>query len=161
MSTNPTKIIEFEASTLKNTILFAQKLGELLKPGDSLALMGTLGAGKTHFAKGIALGLGVNPDVYVTSPTFTIINSYEGNFDFYHLDLYRLDSPEELTEIGYYEIIKSESVVAIEWWDNFPEEILPQTLHVKIDITEEESRTITLLSQSPEVWNQKLKSLKS
>ncbi len=132
----------------------ALALAGLLRAGDALSLSGTLGAGKTRFAQGLALGLGVPEDVYVTSPTFTIINQYacstptfEGAF--FHLDLYRLEEPDELMEIGYYDLLRGDGIVAVEWWDNFPEEIPQHTLHVRLAITGPEARRITFASADP------------
>src|SRR5579864_6094361 len=91
-----TIISESPAETLETGRAFARTL----RPGDVVALCGELGAGKTHFVKGLALGLGI--DAAVSSPTFTLIHEYTGgdSLPLYHLDLYRLDSEEEALRIG-------------------------------------------------------------
>ena len=92
-----------------------------VQPGDVLALTGDLGAGKTHFVKGLAAGLGVNK-ADVTSPTFTLVNEYNGGrLPLFHIDLYRLDSAEEAIAIGLDEYLSSSGVTVIEWADKFPE----------------------------------------
>ncbi len=101
-------------------------LGENAWGGLVIALEGDLGAGKTCLARGVARGLGVPPDIPVVSPTFTLINPYEGRLPLYHCDLYRLIDPEELEVIGLHDLFGSDSVVVVEWADRFPE-ILPGT----------------------------------
>ena len=87
------------AST-EQTVDLGRILGSLLEPGDLVCLYGDLGAGKTHFSYGIALGLEVL-DQYITSPTFTFVNEYQGRIPLYHIDLYRLTDPSELDGIGF------------------------------------------------------------
>jgi len=95
------------------------------RAGDVFALVGDLGAGKTHWVKGFAAGLG--SDAPVTSPTFTLIHEYPGGrLPLYHLDCYRLESPEELLGIGLDDYLDGRSVLAIEWADKFPA-LLPAT----------------------------------
>ena len=95
-------------------------LGRHLKDGDVLCLSGDLGAGKTLLSRGIATSLGVEPEA-VTSPTFAIMNVYEGReLEVRHFDLYRLNRPEELEDIGFYDYISDgDGLVVIEWADKF------------------------------------------
>jgi len=93
------------------------RFGRQLESGDVVTLQGELGSGKTVFARGIARGLGVPHTVPITSPTFTLINEYEGRLRLYHLDLYRLTSPAELEMLPWREIIFGEGVSVIEWPD--------------------------------------------
>lgn len=88
-------------------------LGQRLQKGDVIGLMGDLGAGKTVFVQGLAEGLKVKD--YVTSPTFTLINQYEGVLPLYHFDVYRLDDSQEFLELGYEEYFYGEGVTVIEW----------------------------------------------
>ena len=105
------------------TFDFGRQFASSLKKGDILALAGDLGAGKTHLVKGLASGLGVESEV--TSPTFTLIHEYPGGrFPLYHVDLYRLDSAEEVLKIGLDEYLESSGVTVIEWADKFAE-IIP------------------------------------
>ena len=107
-------------------------LGRHLKDGDVLCLSGDLGAGKTLLSRGVATSLGVDPDA-VTSPTFAIMNVYEGReLEVRHFDLYRLNRPEELEDIGFEEYAGGDGVTLIEWAELFrvqlPEEYLQVVL---------------------------------
>lgn len=98
------------------------KLGTLLTPGSVICLVGDLGAGKTTMTQSLAQALEV--DDYITSPTFTIVNEYEGKMPLYHFDVYRIGSSDEMYDIGYDEYINGEGVCIIEW-ANLIEDILP------------------------------------
>lgn len=123
--------MEFEIHNVNDTTQLGIKLGELLNPGDIICLTGDLGAGKTHITKGIALGLGINDNI--TSPTFTIVNEYEGGrLKLNHFDVYRVSDPDEIYAIGFDDYIFSDAVSIIEW-ANYIEEILPEDfLHINI-----------------------------
>lgn len=124
--------MEFEVYGVDDTTQLGIKLGELLKPGDIICLTGDLGTGKTHITKGIAKGLGINDNI--TSPTFTIVNEYEGGrLKLNHFDVYRVSDPDEIYAIGFDDYIFSDAVSIIEW-ANYIEEILPKDLlHIKIE----------------------------
>ena len=98
------------------------KLGNLLVPGSVICLIGDLGAGKTTMTQSLAKALEV--DDYITSPTFTIVNEYEGDMPLYHFDVYRIGSSEEMYDIGYDQYINSDGVCIIEW-ANLINDILP------------------------------------
>jgi tRNA threonylcarbamoyladenosine biosynthesis protein TsaE len=101
------------------TIAFGSALAATLRAGDVLALCGELGAGKTHFVKGLAAGL--RADAEVTSPTFTLIHEYlGGGLPLYHFDLYRLETEDELLRIGFDDYLDAGGVLALEWADKFP-----------------------------------------
>ncbi|HBG38505.1 MAG TPA: tRNA (adenosine(37)-N6)-threonylcarbamoyltransferase complex ATPase subunit type 1 TsaE [Clostridiaceae bacterium] len=120
------------------------KIGKQLKAGDILSLNGDLGAGKTYLTKGIAKGLGVED--YITSPTFTILNEYEGRIPLYHFDVYRINDVEEMYEIGFEEYLYGNGVCVIEW-GSVVEEILPKdTINIKIKSLGELSREIEIKS---------------
>lgn len=105
-------------------------LGRHLKDGDVLCLSGDLGAGKTLLSRGIAASLGVEPEA-VTSPTFAIMNVYEGReLEVRHFDLYRLNRPEELEDIGFAEYAGGEGVTLIEWAELFSEQLPEEYLQV-------------------------------
>ena len=106
----------------ENTKEIGYRLGKLLTPGSVICLIGDLGAGKTTMTQSLAKAIGV--DDYITSPTFTIVNEYEGNMPLYHFDVYRIGSSEEMYDIGYDEYINSGGVCIIEW-ANLIEDILP------------------------------------
>ena len=97
----------------------ARRYAAMLQRGDVIALCGDLGAGKTQFIKGLALGLG--DDTEVTSPTFTLVHEYSGGrLPLHHIDLYRLESADETLRIGIDDYLHGEGVTAIEWADKFP-----------------------------------------
>lgn len=98
------------------------KLGKLLTENSVICLVGDLGAGKTTLTQSIAKSLEV--DDYITSPTFTIVNEYEGKYPLYHFDVYRIGSSDEMYDIGYDEYIENGGVCIIEW-ANLIEDILP------------------------------------
>ncbi len=101
------------------TFAMGEKLAASLRAGDVLALDGDLGAGKTHFIKGIAAGLGHTGDV--TSPTFTLVHEYTGGrLPLYHFDFYRLEKDDDALRIGLDDYLAAGGVVAIEWAGKFP-----------------------------------------
>lgn len=121
-----------------------KEVGKLAKPGDLLAFYGELGAGKTCFIQGISQELEVKD--YVTSPSFTIVNEYQGKIPIYHFDLFRLNT-EEILELGYEEYFYGEGLTVIEWAEKI-EHLLPKE-HLKIDIKFKDlyERTISFISQ--------------
>ena len=105
-------------------------LAPRLKPGAVVAYSGTLGAGKTAFTRGLARGLGCTGRV--TSPTFTIVNEYEGSFPLFHFDLYRLSGEEELFDIGWEDYLTRGGVCAVEWSERAPGALPPEAVTVTI-----------------------------
>jgi len=127
---------------------FGAALAPLLCAGDVVALYGDLGAGKTAFVKGLAEGLGVAREE-VSSPTFTLVQEYRGGrLTLYHVDLYRLDDPREVADLGLDEIAAG-GVLAIEWAEKLDRRerfSAPRHFTVKIDHGEADTRTITTLT---------------
>ena len=122
------------------------RLAALLQPGDVLLLLGDLGAGKSELTRGVAQGLGVTATV--TSPSFTILNVYDdGSIPLYHFDWYRLESAEELYEMGMDEYLGGAGVAMVEWPSRCPEAIPESYLEVKIQPLGETERCITLTPQ--------------
>jgi tRNA threonylcarbamoyladenosine biosynthesis protein TsaE len=117
-------------------------LGASLKSGDVIALVGELGSGKTCFAKGLALGLDVDPETVVTSPSFALLNEYSGRYPFYHIDCYRLEKLEDFLLAGLEEYFYGEGVVAIEWADRWPDTLPSRSIWVDITIVDEQCRRI-------------------
>ncbi|OLC30457.1 MAG: tRNA (adenosine(37)-N6)-threonylcarbamoyltransferase complex ATPase subunit type 1 TsaE [Armatimonadetes bacterium 13_1_40CM_64_14] len=105
--------VRFETASPTQTEALGARLGRLLQAGDVVALSGDLGAGKTVFARGIARGAGATG--YVASPTFTLIREYHGTPPVYHVDLYRLDRPEQLDDLGLDMVFDGSGIVVIEW----------------------------------------------
>ena len=126
----------------EDTHAVAYHLAVQLVPGDVVLLSGNLGAGKTTFVRGLAAGLGINPD-QVTSPTFTLVHEYRGGrLTLYHADLYRLDKAAT-ADLGLEELGVSDGVLAIEWPERLAHS-LPGALHVEIEIVDETTRRITI-----------------
>ncbi len=109
--------IEIISTSVQETIDLAKSIGQNLNGSEVFALIGQLGAGKTHFIKGLALGLEVEDMESVTSPTFTLINEYEGRYMLYHIDAWRLEEDSQLESLGFDEITCGPSVVVVEWAD--------------------------------------------
>lgn len=142
---------------LKETEEFGEKLGSILKPGDIISLTGDLGAGKTALTKSIGKGLGVED--YITSPTFTLINEYKGRLNLYHFDVYRLEGPIDLYDLGFEEYIYSNGVSIIEWGDKI-EEILPEErINIQIEKSVELDERIIYLYGEGERFEQFIKEL--
>ncbi len=128
------------------TRALAARLAEVAEPGDRLALLGPLGAGKTEFAKGFAAGLGVTETV--NSPSFTLMAEYAGRLPLYHLDLYRLSGAAEAIDGGLLDEREAEGVTLIEWADRLDAEVDPGRLEVRIAVEDDETRTIEIRAGS-------------
>jgi len=119
----------------EETRILGASLAPVLLPGDVLSLSGDLGAGKTVFVQGLATALGVTGRV--TSPTFTILHEYEGRYPIMHLDVYRLDSFQEILDLGFEEFFDPRAVVVIEWGEAV-EQLLPRRyLRIEMRRTED------------------------
>ena len=109
------RVLTLKTNGPEDTEGLGKALGSLILPGDWLGLNGDLGAGKTCLVRGLAAGMDVPLECPVTSPTFTLMNVYDGRFPVYHLDLYRLFSEDDLEAIGYYDLFIDEGAVLVEW----------------------------------------------
>lgn len=128
----------------------AAALAEKLVPGDLVLLVGDLGAGKTAFVQGLAKGLGV--DEPVTSPTFTIVQQYEGRLRLAHVDVYRLDRVQDLYDLGFDEMIDGGGVTVVEWGDLVAQAIPTEHLLVRIDPGEADNERVLELSYHGARW---------
>ncbi len=129
--TSPADLFPFSSDSEGETLELGRQFGLLMKRGDVVALLGDLGAGKTHFVKGMALSLGIAPED-VSSPTFTIAQEYRGaksSIPLFHLDLYRLSSEKELLQAGVEDYVGGEGICAIEW-PQHAETLLPSSTHI-------------------------------
>jgi tRNA threonylcarbamoyladenosine biosynthesis protein TsaE len=122
------------------TFAFAEQIGKMLKRRAVFLLSGDLGAGKTVFAKGLAAGLGIDPEE-VTSPSFTLVNEYEGRLRLYHIDLYRLDTGA-CRELGLEEIFADERAVTIIEWAERLSELPAGAIRVEIEYLSDTERRI-------------------
>lgn len=129
-----------------------RRLGRLLKAGDIVCLFGDLGAGKTTMVKGIASSFGISSRD-VTSASFTVIAGYPVTPPFYHIDLYRIESPDDLESTGIWDIIGGESVSVIEWAERLGDEKLVQSVRVYFEEPAEDIRVITIEGINEENWS--------
>ncbi len=130
--------------SVKDTKKLGEKIGKRLKGKIVLALTGDLGSGKTSFVQGLARGLEVPNDYYITSPSYTLINEYPGRHPLFHVDLYRLEDPVDFEDIGLYDILDDNYVVAIEWADRIRQELLPDYVTIKFEMSGDTSREICM-----------------
>lgn len=125
----------------EQTLQFAEQLAHLLKPGDVIALEGDLGAGKTTFTKGLAVGLDIKKTV--NSPTFTIIKEYHGRLPLYHMDVYRVENAYE--DLGFDEYFEGNGVTVVEWAHIIEEQLPSSRLTVYLYHEDHDHRKIVLV----------------
>jgi tRNA threonylcarbamoyladenosine biosynthesis protein TsaE len=118
------------------------QFGRQAHSGDFIACDGALGVGKTMFIQGFADGLGIYPDEYVRSPTFTLVNEYQGSIPLYHFDLYRISCIEEAWDIGFEEYLDTPGVIIVEWAHKFPLLLPPRRLSICITAVSCETRYV-------------------
>ena len=128
-------------------------LGEWLAPGDAVALIGDLGAGKTTLAKGIACGAGVEDEGDVTSPTFVLVNEYQGRFPVYHADLYRLQEAHEVEDLGWEEFIFGNGISLMEWAEKIPGILPEDRIEVRISWLSAEERKFVITGKGAKAQN--------
>lgn len=119
-----------------------RRLGETLRKGDVVSLRGSLGAGKTVLAKGIAKALGITEAI--VSPTFTLVQEYDGKEKLYHLDLYRLSGEDEFESMGGEEFLYPDGITLIEWSEKIEDMLPDSTIFVTVDILPDGSRDIDI-----------------
>lgn len=126
----------------QETIDFAVKLGRMLKKGDMIAFRGTLGAGKTTFTRGLAMGLGL-PDC-VSSPTFALVNEYIGKISLYHFDMYRIETEGDLESSGFWDYDFNNNIAVIEWSENIAEFLPDKLINITINSLGDTDREIII-----------------
>jgi len=138
------KRVIFNSTSELETINLGKVLGAILSGGDVVALVGELGSGKTWFTKGVAKGLGVPADTVITSPSFSLVNEYDGKHTLFHMDAYRLESLSDFISAGLDEYFYRDGVVVMEWADRWPEILPDSRLKIEITIVDERSRQFAL-----------------
>jgi tRNA threonylcarbamoyladenosine biosynthesis protein TsaE len=132
-------------SSAQETIDFAKEFAKDLQPGTVLCLEGQLGSGKTTFIKGLAEGLGLKHPEQVKSPTFVLMHIYKAKMPLYHFDCYRLDSTEELENIGFEDFVNDSAAIAcVEWAEKAGSLIPPHARHIHFDILDATQRRINI-----------------
>ena len=138
----------YTSFSVAETIGIAERFAERLKPGDCVLYTGEMGAGKTHFTKGIARHFGVHDEV--TSPTFALVNEYRGRLDIFHFDLFRIESFDDLYAIGFFDYLERDGVICIEWSENIEKlaDNFGHVFFVDIKKTDEMQRIITVTEKN-------------
>jgi tRNA threonylcarbamoyladenosine biosynthesis protein TsaE len=139
---NRTAIVEL--ADLAATQAFGRRLAAVLFPGAVVALVGPLGAGKTHLVRAVAEGLGVADSRVVTSPTFVLIQEYQARLPIYHFDAYLLQGDAEFAELGAHEYFEGDGVCLVEWADRVAGCLPKEFLRITMEVTRETSRRATL-----------------
>jgi tRNA threonylcarbamoyladenosine biosynthesis protein TsaE len=135
---------EIVSTSAEATDAAGERLGQTLGSGAVVALTGELGAGKTCFVQGLVRGLGAT--VGATSPTFVLVNQYQGRVPIHHVDAYRTDSMTEMIDLGLLDLMDGEGVTIIEWADKLTPLLPPEAIRVHIAGVGDEPRRITILS---------------
>ena len=142
------EIRKFQVSTnsSEETQALGQKIGAIAEAGTVIGLTGDLGSGKTVLVQGLAKGLAVPDDYYITSPSYTLINEYPGRLPLFHIDLYRIGTIEEVEDIGLLDIVHKDNIVAIEWANRVQPDLLSDHMAIRIEVFNATSRKIDLTS---------------
>jgi tRNA threonylcarbamoyladenosine biosynthesis protein TsaE len=135
--------VSIELPDLSATEAFGHRLAAILEPGTVVALVGPLGAGKTHLVRAVAEGLGVNPAV-VSSPTFVLIQEYTGRLPVYHFDAYRLPNSDAFRDLGVEEYFSGTGVCLVEWADKVAATLPTDHLRIEIETLDESRRRATV-----------------
>ncbi len=135
---------EYITNSVEETLAAAEEVAARLSAGDIILYEGDMGAGKTHFTKGIAKYLGVDDEI--TSPTFALVNEYYGDVPLFHFDLYRIESYDDLYAIGFFDYLDRGGIIAAEWSENIAElkKELGEVISVCIEKLSETDRRITV-----------------
>lgn len=147
-----------ELKNIEKTELFGRKLGSLLQRGDVICLNGDLGAGKTTLSK--AIGMGLEVEDYITSPTFAIMNQYKGKLPMYHFDVYRLDGWHQLEDIGAEDYFYGDGVCLIEWAETIEEYLPKERLEISMSFGVVEGARILELKAFGERFERLMEELK-
>ena len=143
--TLPQSTINIATHSVAETRSLGQKIGSMIQKPTTIALIGDLGSGKTAFVQGLAGGLDVPAEYYITSPTFTLINEYPGRLPLFHVDLYRLETVDDLADIGLDELLSVRAVIAIEWADKLASDFSSDYLSMCFEIIDDNCRKVTMI----------------
>lgn len=143
----PKQIQRYKTQSENETFELGCKFSQELKAGDTISLEGDLGTGKTAFTKGIASGLEIKD--HITSPTFTLVNTYIGKVVLHHFDVYRIDDPDELLAIGWEEYFSDDAITVVEWGDLVSDILPPNVIRIlfRRDDSVPDSRSIIIERQ--------------
>ena len=128
----------------EETQTIGRQIGETLKAGDVVALVGDLGAGKTCLTQGIARGIGIASQEVVNSPSYTLINEYAGEIPIYHIDLYRLERRADIIDLGLEEYLEGKGICIIEWADRMANLLPANYIQIMLKWVDESTRTIEI-----------------
>lgn len=140
--------VKYLTTSVEKTVWLGQQLGAQLINGDIIALIGDLGGGKTWFTKGIAIGLEIDQNDIV-SPTFTLVNEYQGKNQIFHIDLYRLKNNIEILNLDLEDYFSREGIVVIEWADRWPGKLPENKIHVEFKMIDEHTRELEFFGNHP------------
>ena len=135
-------MMKFVSHSEAETEAIGEKFARMLHPGDVVAFPGGLGAGKTAFTRGMARTLA--PDAEVSSPTFALVNDYGGKVPFWHFDMYRIRTMDDLYSTGFFDYLESGGILAVEWSENIAGALPDGTIYVRITADGENERTILI-----------------
>jgi tRNA threonylcarbamoyladenosine biosynthesis protein TsaE len=134
--------MKFISHSSQETLEFGRELAKKLKAGSVVSLRGSLGAGKTVIAKGIAEYLNINEAI--VSPTFTILQEYDGDRALYHMDLYRISGCDEFEMMGGEEMLYGDGITLIEWSEKIDEMLPEDTIYIELSIEDNQDRVINV-----------------
>lgn len=140
--------MELLSASAAATFALGRALGTMLQSGDFVGLTGQLGAGKTAFSRGVADGAGVPLDD-VSSPTYSIIQSYQGRLTLHHVDLYRLTSEADLYSTGFHDLLEGEGAFLVEWIDQVRGAAPDDALRIALEVASLETRTLKITTSGP------------
>lgn len=135
-------MVVIKTKDTEETERLGRRIGEKLKKGDVVSLRGSLGAGKTVIAKGIARSLGIGEAI--VSPTFTIVQEYDGKEKLYHLDIYRLSGEDEFESMGGEEFLYPDGITLIEWSEKIDSMLPDSTIYIDVTINDDLTRSISI-----------------
>lgn len=134
----------FHSNSSDETIALGKKVGAKLNPGNVVGFYGELGSGKTTMIKGVCIGLGVKKQNIVKSPSFIMINEYQGRYPIYHIDLYRIKNTEEILSIGFDEYLYGNGVSLIEWAEKAEKELPDKIIKIELEAISIKERNIKI-----------------